>query len=54
MRAADRAYLLRGGTLVGEGAVQTILAREQLEALYGAPVQRIGDRDSSDSAFLPG
>jgi iron complex transport system ATP-binding protein len=54
IRAADRAYLLRAGTLVGEGAVQTILAREQLEALYGAPVQRIADRDGGASAFLPG
>ena len=54
LRAADRACLLRSGTLVGEGAVQTILAREQLEALYGAPVQRIADRDSDASAFLPG
>lgn len=54
MRAADRAYLLRAGMLVGEGAVQTILAREQLEALYGAPVQRVVDRDSDESAFLPG
>jgi iron complex transport system ATP-binding protein len=52
MRAADRAYLLRAGTLVGEGAVHTILAREQLEALYGAPVQRIAD--GGGSAFLPG
>jgi iron complex transport system ATP-binding protein len=54
MRAADRAYLLRAGTLVGEGAVQTILARDQLEALYGAPVQRVVDRDGGESAFLPG
>ena len=54
MRAADRACLLRAGTLVGNGAVQTILAREQLEALYGAPVQRVIDRDSGESAFLPG
>ena len=54
MRAADRAYLLRAGALVGEGAVQTILARDQLEALYGAPVQRVVDRDGGESAFLPG
>lgn len=54
MRSADRAYLLRAGTPVGEGAVATILAREQLEALYGAPVARIADRDSGESAFLPG
>jgi iron complex transport system ATP-binding protein len=54
MRAADRACLLRAGALVGEGAVQTILARDQLEALYGAPVQRVSDRDSGESAFLPG
>ena len=54
MRAADRAYLLRAGTLVGEGAVQMILGREQLEALYGAPVQHVVDRDGGASAFLPG
>jgi iron complex transport system ATP-binding protein len=54
MRAADRAYLLRAGTFLGEGAVSTILVREQLEALYGAPVQRIGDPQTGESAFLPG
>lgn len=54
MRAADRAYLLRAGTLVGEGAVQTILAREKLEALYGAAVRRIVDSDTNESAFIPG
>ena len=41
LRAADRAYLLRGGERIAEGAVREILTREKLEALYGAPVQTI-------------
>ena len=48
LRAADRAYLLRGG----EGPVQQIQTRERLEALYGAPVQTI--TDESGTAFIPG
>ncbi|HVY56931.1 MAG TPA: ABC transporter ATP-binding protein [Xanthobacteraceae bacterium] len=52
LRAADRAYLLRGGQRLAEGAVNDVLTREQLEALYGAPVQRVSD--TSGTAFLPG
>ena len=52
MRAADRAYLLRDGTCIGQGAVRAILQREQLEALYNAPVRLISDRE--ESAFVPG
>jgi iron complex transport system ATP-binding protein len=54
MRAADRAYLLREGTSIGEGATGTVLTREQLEALYGAPVDLISDREAGRVAFLPG
>jgi iron complex transport system ATP-binding protein len=53
LRAADRAFLLRDGTRIGEGAVDTVLNREQLEALYGAPVEKITD-PAGGSAFLPG
>jgi iron complex transport system ATP-binding protein len=54
MRAADRAYLLRQGVRLGEGAVGQVLGRMQIEALYGTPVQLITDRDGEHSAFLPG
>jgi len=54
MRAADRAYLLREGTRIGEGATGAILSREQLEVLYGAPVDLISDREAGRVAFLPG
>lgn len=54
MRAADRAYLLRQGTRIAEGGSGAILDRAQLEALYGAPVELISDRDSGRTAFLPG
>ncbi|MEA3025253.1 MAG: iron complex transport system ATP-binding protein [Alphaproteobacteria bacterium] len=53
MRAADRAYLLRDGTRIAEGAIGAVLNRAQLEALYGAPVETITDA-SGRSAFLPG
>ena len=52
LRAADRAYMLRGGERIAEGPVKEILTRERLEALYGAPVQMI--TDASGTAFVPG
>ncbi|HET7491676.1 MAG TPA: ABC transporter ATP-binding protein [Bradyrhizobium sp.] len=53
MRAADRAFLLRQGERIADGEVHSVLERRQLEALYGAKVKRIQDRDSGESAFLP-
>jgi iron complex transport system ATP-binding protein len=54
LRAADRAYLLREGARIAEGAVGEVLTRTQLEALYQAPVERLTDREAGKSAFLPG
>ncbi len=54
MRAADRAFLLRDGGRVAEGAIGSVLNRPQLEALYGAPVETITDQAAGKIAFLPG
>jgi iron complex transport system ATP-binding protein len=54
LRAADRAYLLRAGERIAEGAVGTVLTREQLEDLYKAPVEKLTDSASGHAAFLPG
>lgn len=54
LRAADRAYLLRAGERVAEGAVGEVLTRAQLEALYGSPVEALTDSTTGASAFLPG
>ena len=54
MRAADRAYLLRGGERIGEGTTGTVLSRAQLEALYQSPVDLIADTATGRTAFLPG
>jgi iron complex transport system ATP-binding protein len=54
LRTADRAYLLRGGERLAEGAVREVLTRHQLEALYGAPVEMPIDPASGQTAFLPG
>jgi iron complex transport system ATP-binding protein len=54
MRAADRAYLLRGGERIGEGATSEVLSRTQLEALYQTPVELVSDASSGRTAFLPG
>jgi iron complex transport system ATP-binding protein len=54
LRAADRAFLLRSGERVAEGAVRDVLTRAQLEALYGAPVDTLTDATSGHTAFLPG
>jgi len=51
LRAADRAYLLRGGERIAEGPVRKILTQARLHALYGAPVQMIIDEGT---AFVPG
>ena len=53
-RAADRAYLLRAGVRIAEGAVRSVLTRRQLEALYGAPVETLTDTATGAAAFLPG
>ena len=53
MRAADRAYLLREGVRIAEGAIGAVLNRAQLEELYGAPVETITDT-AGRIAFLPG
>jgi iron complex transport system ATP-binding protein len=52
IRAADRACLLRQGTVVGEGAAKDVLTSDNLSALYGAKV-RLADSASGDQAFLP-
>src|SRR5262249_4094696 len=54
LRAADRAYLLRAGERVAEGTVGTVLTRERLEDLYGAPVEQLTDAATRHAAFLPG
>jgi iron complex transport system ATP-binding protein len=53
MRAADRAYLLRDGIRVGEGATGVILTKAQLERLYGTSVETVND-STGRTAFLPG
>ncbi|MCC6778365.1 MAG: ABC transporter ATP-binding protein [Hyphomicrobiales bacterium] len=54
LRAADRAYLLRGGERIADGAVADVLTRERLSALYGAPVETLHDPARGETAFLPG
>jgi iron complex transport system ATP-binding protein len=54
LRGADRAYLLRDGERLAEGRVADVLDRERLEALYGAPVEKLTDAAVGRSAFLPG
>jgi iron complex transport system ATP-binding protein len=54
LRAADRAYLLRDGERIAEGAVGEVLTRENLEAIYRAPVRILVDAKDGTNAFLPG
>jgi iron complex transport system ATP-binding protein len=54
MRAADRAFLLRQGSRIAEGAIGAVLDRGHLETLYGAPVETVIDPTTGKSAFLPG
>jgi iron complex transport system ATP-binding protein len=54
LRAADRAYLLRAGARIAEGAVGAVLTRERLAELYGATVETLTDTATGQTAFLPG
>ena len=54
LRLANRAFLLRAGTRVTDGPVSTVLTQQNLEALYGAPVQVLSDSRNGHTAFLPG
>jgi len=54
LRAADRAFLIRAGERVAEGAVRDVLTLARLEDLYGAPVEMLTDGASGATAFLPG
>jgi iron complex transport system ATP-binding protein len=54
LRLADRAFLLRAGTRVTDGPVNAVLTQQNLEALYGAPVQVLSDSSNGHTAFLPG
>ncbi len=54
LRLADRAFLLRSGTRVTDGPVNVVLTQQNLEALYGAPVQVLSDSTNGHTAFLPG
>lgn len=53
LRIADRAYLIREGTCIGEGATAAVLNQGQLERLYGSPVDAISAPDGAQLAFLP-
>jgi iron complex transport system ATP-binding protein len=54
LRAADRAFLIRGGQMIAEGDATRVLTAERLEALYGAPVDMVADTARGRTAFLPG
>ena len=54
LRAADRAFLIREGQCVADGAVRDVLTRARLESLYGAPVEMLTDGATGATAYLPG
>jgi len=54
LRAADRAYLLRDGTRIADGPISATLTRDNLEAIYRAPVRVLVDAKDGTNAFLPG
>ena len=53
LRAADRAYLIRDGARIADGAASAVLTRAALEELYCAPVEQLDDPATGGSAFLP-
>jgi iron complex transport system ATP-binding protein len=53
LRAANRAFLMRDGQRLVEGAVTEVLTRQRLEELYSASVEALTDRATGTTAFLP-
>jgi iron complex transport system ATP-binding protein len=53
LRTADRALLMRAGEPIADGPVASVLTRERLEALYGAPIESLRDTATGAAAFLP-
>ena len=51
LRFADRALLMRDGGTLASGAVAEVIAKERLEALYGAGVEEVAEHERK--AFLP-
>ena len=51
LRFADRALLMRDGGTLASGAVAEVIAKERLEALYGAGVEEVAEHQRR--AFLP-
>jgi iron complex transport system ATP-binding protein len=54
LRAADRAFLMRGGVRLAEGKVREVLTRSRLEDLYGTRVEALTDDATGTTAFMPG
>jgi len=54
LRAATRAYLLRAGERIADGETRAVLTRDNLEAIYRAPVRVLTDAKDGTNAFLPG
>ena len=54
LRAADRAFLIRGGVRLAEGKVREVLTRARLEDLYGTRVEALTDDATGTTAFMPG
>ena len=53
LRAADRAFLLRGGERVAEGSAKEVLTHSSLEMLYQAPIEKLTDAATGIVAFFP-
>ena len=54
LRCADRALLMREGSVIGGGAVAQVIEAEALRALYQAGVHQVDDAAGGPPVFLPG
>ena len=54
LRAADRAFLLREGTRIAEGAVGAVLNRDAARGALRRAGRDVTDTAAGKSAFLPG
>ncbi|PZO11476.1 MAG: hypothetical protein DCF26_21260 [Burkholderiales bacterium] len=53
LRCADRALIIREGTVMSQGPVRDVVTADSLRALYGAEVLQVASDGGQPAVFLP-
>lgn len=54
LRCADRALMMREGTVISHGPVRKVVTADSLRALYGSDVMQVATEGEQHAVFLPG